>query len=138
MTTNETEPETHVDAQLWSIDNDLNPSWGYTRDELEHIKATVKPLPPETQSAVEAVVKEINDAFQRLSRLAGLGDCCSHDGYGTPLYLDFYNPMKDKCGSVLDLRMAIWSDINRDEATHIIPLVGASESLRKGEPKEFY
>jgi hypothetical protein len=124
------EPDTHVDAQIWGVENGLN-GWGFDREKLEGFKAKIKPLFLDDQKVVEAAVDEVNKALAHLSKVAGLGDCTSQDGCGCPVYLDFYNPLKNKCGSILDLRLCVWADINQEETTHIIPLVGASEYLRE-------
>lgn len=126
------EPETHVDAQIWALENGLD-GWGFDREKLESFKAKIKPLSPHDQKVIGAAVDEVNNALAHLSKMAGLGDFTSQDGCGCPVYLDFYNPMKDKRGSVLDLRLCVWADINQEETTHIIPLIGASEYLREEE-----
>lgn len=56
-------------------------------------------------------------------RPEGTGDYYSEDKCGFPIMMEYYN------GSV---RLVIWSDINQQDPTHIIPLEGALESKRQG------
>lgn len=57
-----------------------------------------------------------------LLRPEGTGDKCSPSGLGHPVALELYE------GSV---RILVWSDINQEDPTHVIPLDGALESARK-------
>jgi hypothetical protein len=50
------------------------------------------------------------------------GDCCSEDGHGVPLIVEYY----DK-----ELRVITWNDINQEDPTNIISLEGARENLRE-------
>jgi hypothetical protein len=54
-------------------------------------------------------------------RPEGYGDFCSADGHGVPVLIETYN------GSP---RVVVWSDITREDPTHVIPLTSASEDLR--------
>lgn len=57
-----------------------------------------------------------------LLRPEGTGDKCTTSGFGHPVALELYE------GSV---RLIVWSDINQEDPTHVIPLDGALESARK-------
>ena len=52
----------------------------------------------------------------------GYGDACSLDGEGEPIVVDFYNKK---------LQVLIWSDINKQDPTHVIDLAEAKEKNRK-------
>lgn len=52
----------------------------------------------------------------------GYSDCCSEDGYGTPVYIEKYDN---------DLRVIIYSDINQEEPTHVISLANAHIAKRE-------
>lgn len=53
----------------------------------------------------------------------GYGDKITQNGFGTPIILEVYEG---------ELRVVIWSDINQEDPTHIIPLGNARESKRNG------
>ena len=55
-------------------------------------------------------------------RPEGTGDFISQDGHGFPIMLQYYEK---------SIRLVVWSDINQEDPTHIIPLDGALESARK-------
>lgn len=55
-------------------------------------------------------------------RPKGTGDLNSPDGEGFPIMLEYY----DK-----SIRLVVWSDINQEDPTHIIPLENALESNRR-------
>ena len=55
-------------------------------------------------------------------RPEGTGDCTSVDGHGFPICLEFYEN---------SIRLIVWSDINQEDPTHIIPLEGSLVSNRK-------
>lgn len=71
---------------------------------------------------IAKAVLKVNTALDELSKAANLGDFNSNDGCGNPVHIDYW---EDR------LRVMVWSDINEEDPTHIIPLDGASESLRK-------
>jgi hypothetical protein len=54
----------------------------------------------------------------------GYGDRTSAEGHGTPLFIEVH------CG---ELRLLVWSDINSEEPTHVIPLGGAREDRRRAD-----
>lgn len=56
-------------------------------------------------------------------RPEGTGDCTSEDGDGFPICLEYYE------GSI---RLIVWSDINQEDPTHIIPMDNSFTSNRKG------
>jgi len=51
----------------------------------------------------------------------GYGDASTEDGEGCPVMIERWNG---------ELRVVVWSDINKEDPTHIISLEGARESLR--------
>ena len=51
----------------------------------------------------------------------GYGECAAADGYGRPVIIELYEGK---------LRLLVWSDINREDPTHIIELNGAQEARR--------
>jgi hypothetical protein len=55
-------------------------------------------------------------------RPKGTGDLYSPDGEGFPIMLEYYDN---------SIRLVVWSDINQEDPTHIIPLENALESNRK-------
>jgi len=57
-----------------------------------------------------------------LINVEGYGDCCSSDGQGTPIFIEIWEG---------ELRVCVWSDINREDATHRISLEGAREEKRE-------
>jgi hypothetical protein len=61
------------------------------------------------------------DCLSILIHPKGYGDYYSQ-GKGTPVMLELYEGR---------LRLVVWADINKQEATHIIDLEGARESNRK-------
>lgn len=52
----------------------------------------------------------------------GYGTKTMQDGHGSPVYIEFYE------GS---LRVLVWSDINQEDPTHAIALLGAKENKRR-------
>ena len=56
--------------------------------------------------------------------VAGYGEKCADDGYGTPIYLELYQGK---------LVLRVWADINSEEPTHVIDMSGALESRRQPE-----
>lgn len=54
-------------------------------------------------------------------RPEGTGDCTSEDGHGFPICLEYYEK---------SLRLVVWSDINQEDPTHIIPLENSLVSNR--------
>jgi len=52
----------------------------------------------------------------------GYGDCCSKDGYGEPLVVDFFDNK---------LQILVYSDINQEDPTHRVDMAGAKENKRK-------
>ena len=56
----------------------------------------------------------------------GYGDATSADGYGSPILIEFYSG---------ELRVVLWSDINREDPTHTISMEEARESNRQFCPK---
>lgn len=57
----------------------------------------------------------------------GHGDCGSNEGHGTPVYIELYKG---------ELRVIVWSDINREDPTHIISLGGAREGQRQPDDEQ--
>lgn len=57
----------------------------------------------------------------------GYGDCTSAAGHGSPVFIELYRG---------ELRLLVWSDINAEEPTHIIPLGGAREDRRLPDDEE--
>jgi hypothetical protein len=55
-------------------------------------------------------------------RFDGYGDAHSEDGHGWPVCVELYEN---------ELRVVVWSDIDKQDPTHIIPLTKAKESLRR-------
>lgn len=55
----------------------------------------------------------------------GYGDQTSAEGHGTPVFLELYKG---------ELRLVVWSDINKEDPTHIIPLGGAR--LKRPQPDD--
>ena len=51
----------------------------------------------------------------------GYGDSCSLDGDGYPIAIEIADG---------ELRVVVWSDINQEEHTHLIPLTKAKEYAR--------
>lgn len=68
-------------------------------------------------------VKVVSQCGSLYIRPEGTGDCTSEDGHGYPICLEYYE------GS---LRLIVWSDINQEDPTHIIPMEGSYTSQRKG------
>ena len=62
---------------------------------------------------------EVNGAIYIQAK--GYGDCCSNDGYGTPVFIEWYDG---------ELRVVVFGDINQEDPTHIISLEGAREDKR--------
>lgn len=54
--------------------------------------------------------------------IEGYGECTMQDGYGAPIFLEFYEGK---------LWLRVWGDINQEEPTASLDLSGALESLRK-------
>lgn len=52
----------------------------------------------------------------------GHGNCGSAEGHGTPVFIELYRG---------ELRLVVWSDINKEDPTYIIPLGGAREDRRQ-------
>ena len=52
----------------------------------------------------------------------GYGDCCSKDGYGEPVVIDYFDEK---------LKVLVYSDINQEDPTHRVDLEGALENKRK-------
>ena len=59
----------------------------------------------------------------------GYGDKTSPDGQGAPILLDF-------TAGEGKLDLFVWSDINKEDATHVIPLEMAKETFRAEEGEE--
>ena len=57
----------------------------------------------------------------------GYGDRTSAEGHGTPVFLELYRG---------ELRLVVWADINKEDATHVIPLGGAREDRRQPDTEE--
>lgn len=57
----------------------------------------------------------------------GYGDQDSADGFGEPIYLEFYEGK---------LVLRVWADINQSDPTHVIDLEGARLTARKEEATE--
>jgi hypothetical protein len=57
-------------------------------------------------------------------QLDGYGDCCSEDGFGFPVGIEYYD------GRV---RVIVWGDINLADPTAQLTLEGARESKRSPE-----
>ncbi len=57
----------------------------------------------------------------------GYGDSGSAEGHGTPVFIELYKG---------ELRVLVWSDINKEDPTHIIPLGGAQEDRRQPDDGE--
>lgn len=57
----------------------------------------------------------------------GLGDCTSSAGHGSPVFIEVYKG---------ELRVLVWSDINKEDPTHIIPLGGAREDHRQPDSEQ--
>jgi hypothetical protein len=53
----------------------------------------------------------------------GYGDKMTSTGHGVPIILEVHEG---------ELRVVIWSDINKEDPTHIISLANARESNRNG------
>jgi hypothetical protein len=49
------------------------------------------------------------------------GDYCSPDGQGSPIMLQYHK----------SIQLVVWSDINQEDPTHIIPLENALQCNRK-------
>ena len=54
-------------------------------------------------------------------QVEGYGDKYSNDGEGFPILIEYYEGK---------LRLVVWSDINKDDPTHIIDMENAKESNR--------
>ena len=52
----------------------------------------------------------------------GYGDRGTAPGHGSPVFVELYRG---------ELRLVVWADITTDEPTHVIPLGGAREALRR-------
>jgi len=52
----------------------------------------------------------------------GYGDKGTMPDHGTPVFIELYRGQR---------RVIVWSDINREDPTHIIPLGGAREDRRQ-------
>lgn len=89
---------------------------------------------PETAMAVE-----ISDAFDGTAKYSvkitktdsgifltpeGYGDYCSKDGEGKPVLLEVFAGIP---------RIVMWSDINKEDYTHLVELNNAEEKLRKND-----
>jgi hypothetical protein len=57
----------------------------------------------------------------------GYGDKCTMPGYGTPVFVELHKG---------ELRVLVWSDINMEDPTHIIPLGGAREDRRQPDDEQ--
>jgi len=68
---------------------------------------------------------EINDGVGVSLKFDGFSTIDCQDNVGAPIHIEFYAG---------ELRVLVWSDINKDDPTHIIPLNGAQNSNR--EPDE--
>jgi hypothetical protein len=68
---------------------------------------------------------DINDSVGVSIRFDGFSTIDSQDNVGAPIYIEYYAG---------ELRVLVWSDINKDDPTHIIPLNGAKNNNR--EPDE--
>ena len=64
---------------------------------------------------------EYTSAGQLAIKVKGLGDQYSADGEGVPILLEVFE------GRVL---LRVWSDINKEDPTHVIDLSGAREDAR--------
>lgn len=76
-----------------------------------------------TNSRKRISVKVVSQSGSVYIRPEGTGDCTSEDGHGFPICLEYYE------GS---LRLIVWSDINQEDPTHIIPMENSFTSNRKG------
>jgi len=61
-----------------------------------------------------------------LIRPEGYGDCYSKDGEGTPILLDFHEGK---------MYLYVWSEINRENPTHVIDLSPALEKNYEGQER---
>jgi hypothetical protein len=57
----------------------------------------------------------------------GYGDRTSAAGHGTPVFIELYRG---------ELRVILWTDINEEDPTHVIPLDGAKEGRRRADDGE--
>ena len=74
-----------------------------------------------TDDKRQVPVKVVSQNGALFLRPDGTGDLCSQ-GFGFPVMLEYYEK---------SIRLVVWSDINQEDPTHIIPLEGALESARK-------
>jgi hypothetical protein len=79
-----------------------------------------------SQKNVNVEVECSNDSVYIL--LEGYSDASSPDGEGCPVMLEVWEG---------ELRVVVWSDINKEDPTHIISLQGAREELRKIDDDQF-
>lgn len=59
----------------------------------------------------------------------GYGDKTSAEGHGSPIWIELHDG---------DLRLIVWSDINKEDPTHIISLAGAREDRRLPDHEETF
>ena len=71
-----------------------------------------KPIPVEICSTYSGI----------FIRVKGYGDCSSADGYGCPIWIEFYEGK---------LMVRLWSDINSEDPTNSVSMEGALETARK-------
>lgn len=73
---------------------------------------------PQTHTKVRIYYAGIEVDFK------GYGTRCQDEGYGYPVLIEIRNGVP---------HVLIWTDINNEDATHVISLEGAAESKRKPE-----
>jgi hypothetical protein len=88
------------------------------KTDIEDIKSQER-----VETTVEITEKGIGIGFE------GFGDCGTLKGFGQPIYIEIVD------GKPI---VAIWTDINSEEPTHIIDLSSAKESLRKTKYVNFH
>ena len=83
------------------------------------------PLMDQTTGRLTTIVPVVryNKQGQLEIRLRGYGDNQSNDGEGCPIVIEVVDGR---------LSMKVWSNINREDPTHVIDLEWAKESNRKG------
>lgn len=90
------------------------------------VRATLRPYDDHKAVQVSAKIA-ITPGGQIEISVAGYGDCTSEDGYGSPILIELApNLRNDKH----PLTVRLWSDINKEDPTHIIDMSEALEENR--------
>jgi hypothetical protein len=113
-----------------AIESELTTQYKSLTESSSHFDNDKRQIPFTLQDECERKENIINGFIDNKIGLGialhfnGYSDCCSKGDNGTPVYIEKYNG---------DLRIIVYSDINREEPTHIISLEGARNDKRVEE-----